>query len=105
MHKKLMKNLTKLPCLEVEFDNYKWAVILTKPEEYAESRIKKVNLQRYSRAIEKAKAVLAQLNPPVDLTTVSTQSVLGNWIALIASNAEAQLPAIKNPGHFKSNTG
>ena len=36
VRKKLMKNLTKLPCIKTEFDNYKWAVVLVKADEYAQ---------------------------------------------------------------------
>ena len=78
VRKDLLKNLTKLLCLEVKFDNYKRAIILAKEEKNAESKIKKVNIQCLNTVMATARAVLAQQNPPKDLSTVTTASVSGN---------------------------
>ena len=32
VRRKIMKNLTKLPCIETDFDNFKWAILLVKPK-------------------------------------------------------------------------
>ena len=99
-----MKNVTKLPCPEVDFINYKWTIILVKPEQFATTKIKKVNIERLDIAIAVQKEVVKNQNPAGDKLTVTSLSVRGKWNPLLTTNPEAQLPVIKNPGRFKSDS-
>ena len=75
VRKKVMKNLTKLSCLESNFDKFKWAIILARSEAYAKTIVETTNKQRLTRAMDRARAALAQQNPPGDPTTVTAASV------------------------------
>ena len=78
VRRKFMKNLTKLSCLETDFDNFKWAILLVKPQDYADSRRVKINVERLTKAMDDELVALAGQDPPGDPDTVTEESVRGN---------------------------
>ena len=97
-----MKNLTKLSCLETDFDNFKWAIFLVKPKEFADSRRVKINVERLTKTMDNVLVALAGQDPPGDPDTVTEDSVQGNWQPVTNRSPEVQLPVITNPGRFVS---
>ena len=91
VRRKFMKNLTKLSCLETDFDNFKWAILLVKPQEFVDNRRVKINIERLTEAMDNARTALAGEDPPGDPDTVTEESVEGDWTPVTNTNPEVQL--------------
>ena len=89
VRRKLMKNLTKLPCIETDFDTFKWAILLVKPQEFADSRRVKINVECLTEAMDNVLVALAGQDPPGDPDTVTENSVRGNWTPVTNTNCTA----------------
>ena len=79
VRRKFMKNLTQISCLENDFGNFKWSVLLVKPQEYADSKRLKINLERLTEAIDNGRTALLGRNPDGDPSTVTEATVKGQW--------------------------
>ena len=97
-----MKNLTKLSCLKTDFGNFKWSILLVKPQDYADSRRVKINVERLTEAIDNARTALMGRDPNGDPDTVTEATVRGQWTPVTNNSPECQLPVITNPGRFVS---
>ena len=77
VRKKFMKNLTQISCLENDFGNFKWSVLIVKPQEYADSKRRKINLERLTEAIDNERTALVGRDPEADPDTVTADTVRG----------------------------
>ena len=102
VRKKMMRNLTQISCLENDFGNFKWSVIIVKPEEYADSKRRKINLERLQEAVDNARTAALGLDPNADTDAINQETVAGNWNPVTNNSPECQLPVISNPGRFVS---
>ena len=102
VRKKMSRNLTQLPCLENDFSNFKWSVLIVKPQEYADSKRLKINLERLTEAVDNERTALLGWDPNADPSTVTEATVSGQWTPVTNNSPECQLPVISNPGRFVS---
>ena len=77
VRKKMSRNLTQLPCLENDFGNFKWSVLIVKPQEYADSKRLKINLECLTEAIDNERTALVGRDPEADPDMVTADTVRG----------------------------
>ena len=97
VRKKMMRNLTQISCLENDFGNFKWSVLIVKPQEYADSKRLKINVKRLTEAIDNGRTALLGRDPDGDPATVTEATVKGQWEPVTNNSPECQLPVITYP--------